>query len=558
MACMLLGSGASVAATYKVGTSAGCTHANLPLALAAAAGNPGADEIQLPKNLTYTGEFFIESPVHLRGGFATCASTTPSGRTTVTRAANERVFTIQNAAGLVILEDLNLNFPGGVSAVLAQGGVIHLTGAANILLLQNTYVLNGTAGDGAGIFVQDARLILSEGSLVAQNRASLTGGGILCRGGQVELQSGGVAVNEADYGAGIALELGCTGFAWGSDTFEGIYQNEATEDGGGLYLTGGSDFELLGDSQHPALLIENTANRGGGAYSAGPGSDLIARDAHIESNHAVELGGGVFLGQFGYLLMERTLGSNCHDPVRCSSLSNNSTDSMPFSGYGGAITVDRGYAHINQTYVENNTSWGAAVARLYVGDSQLSMEGSVVHGNSADPGTELIHMGGGTTTRIRYSTFGNNGGLTMFQDSGTNTSVLQIHSSVLYDQAGSTIYGGASPNPPNLVDCSLVSSVQSFQNFVVTRTALVSPGFSLFVNPPAGDYHLRPDSQAIDRCDASVVAPQYADIDGDSRGYDHPLFNIIGPYDLGADETGEPPLFADGFESGNTSGWSSP
>jgi hypothetical protein len=103
-----------------------------------------------------------------------------------------------------------------------------------------------------------------------------------------------------------------------------------------------------------------------------------------------------------------------------------------------------------------------------------------------------------------------------------------------------------------------VSSVQSFQNFVVTRTSLVSPGSSLFVNPPAGDYHLRPDSQAIDRCDASVVAPQYADIDGDSRGYDHPLFNIIGPYDLGADETGEPPLFADGFESGNTSGWSSP
>ena len=542
------------AAIYKVGSDGGCTHPTLPLALLAAAINPGLDEIQLPKNLTYTGEFFIESSVHLKGGFDTCSDTTPSGQTTVTRAATDRVLTVQNTPGLVILEDLNLNFTGGSTAVLNEGGMIHLSGADNILLLQHTSVANGRAGDGGGIFVEDARLILADHSLVAQNRASFSGGGIFCSGGQVELQSGGVAVNEANFGGGIALSSGCTGFAWGSAPFEGIYQNQAHEDGGGLHLIESSDFELLGDDQYAALLSANTATRGGGAYAVGSGSDLVARNAHIVDNEATEFGGGVYLGEFGYLFVERTLGRGCHDPDRCSSLSRN--EATGASSGGGAVFIEGGYGHINQTYLEGNAAalFGTVVG-LADGNSQLYMEGSVVAGNFPLAGSSLIYFGEDASVRLRFITFGNNEMATMFRGSDGESNTLEVRSSILYDQGGTFIYDDGTLNPVITFDCVLYGG-PGFPPGTVTRARNYNPTANpLFVDSASGNYHLVPGAEAQDFCDTSVFVPLYGDIDAEPRGYNDLLADWWGPFDVGADELQEPPLFADGFESGDTMAW---
>ena len=224
----------AMAATYRVGAGgAPCTHPNLTDAILAAAFNPGSDEIWLARDVTYEGNYLIETPMRIRGGFDSCADNTASGYTSVTRPSDERVFTIQSSAGLVTLQDLRLHYDPTSTAVLNEGGVIHLSGAGNILVLQNTTVSNGRAADGGGIFVDDARLILIQGSVVANNRASFNGGGVFCNtAGSVELQDGAVAANEADYGAGIFLGNGCDGFAWGA-TAGGLYQNVADEQGGG-------------------------------------------------------------------------------------------------------------------------------------------------------------------------------------------------------------------------------------------------------------------------------------------------------------------------------------
>ncbi len=67
---------------------------------------------------------------------------------------------------------------------------------------------------------------------------------------------------------------------------------------------------------------------------------------------------------------------------------------------------------------------------------------------------------------------------------------------------------------------------------------------------------LRLDSPALDSCDDFVYSPTQPDYDLDPRGFDFTSIpNVHGPYDRGADEVR--PLFADGFESGDPSQWSS-
>ena len=65
-----------------------------------------------------------------------------------------------------------------------------------------------------------------------------------------------------------------------------------------------------------------------------------------------------------------------------------------------------------------------------------------------------------------------------------------------------------------------------------------------------------PSSPAIDSCDTFSYTPLDSDFDLDARGFDLvSVPNLLGPFDRGADEV--VPLFANGFESGNTSAWSS-
>jgi hypothetical protein len=76
-----------------------------------------------------------------------------------------------------------------------------------------------------------------------------------------------------------------------------------------------------------------------------------------------------------------------------------------------------------------------------------------------------------------------------------------------------------------------------------------------------GDLRPRPGSPAVDYCDTFRYVPTQADILLAGRSHDHPLnpngFPGVagGVQDAGAYEQHE--LFADGFETGDTSRWSS-
>jgi hypothetical protein len=79
-------------------------------------------------------------------------------------------------------------------------------------------------------------------------------------------------------------------------------------------------------------------------------------------------------------------------------------------------------------------------------------------------------------------------------------------------------------------------------------SSLVAGPAELFTDPGADDYHLSSTSPARDAGEARAEVPY--DLDGTPRPQ--------GPaFDIGAYEFVEAVIFADGFESGNTSAWSS-
>jgi hypothetical protein len=131
---------------------------------------------------------------------------------------------------------------------------------------------------------------------------------------------------------------------------------------------------------------------------------------------------------------------------------------------------------------------------------------------------------------------------------------MHVYSSVFHDSA----YPDVSYGPPgtSTVDCAVSPQGGNFTAYVlITRsTRSDTPGFA-----GANDYRPAPTSLLVDYCDASAYAPAYPDLDRRPRCEDSSgKTNTYGACDAGAFELAPPPdvIFADGFESGDTSAWS--
>ena len=289
-----------LAATFTVGTDGACTHPELQGALLASAINgPTSDTIRLARNTTYTGQYLIDNQsVLLVGGYDTCADTSASSRTVVTREFDERAFEIRgtaNGAQTIELANLDVRFDGSVSAIQGEGGMIHLSDG-HFLFLSNTNVEGGSAALGGGVFVDDATLIIRDDSTILDNHATQRGGGAYCQnGGNITLLHGLIGTNLAGYGGGLALASDCLGRSFAGGFLQGIYDNTAELDGGGIHVDDGADFELIGSSDNSATISSNDADRGGGIFITDFGSSVRAYNATIDENSAVESGGGVYL-----------------------------------------------------------------------------------------------------------------------------------------------------------------------------------------------------------------------------------------------------------------------
>lgn len=560
------------AATFTVGTSGGCTHAGLQAALDAAAANgPGHDEIRLSAD--QVGSFLVwNQSVSVSGGYANCAASTPTSNTLLS-GGGSRVLDISGGTGSFRFVDLaHLVITGGSAA---YGGGISIGGAAYVTLEDTAVYGNVATESGGGIYIQGhdgAVLSLDQGSSVmsnsAPNGARGNGGGIACfedvaASAVVALLDAFIYDNDAGVDGGGLYLSGCDLTSYSGGALRGIVGNRARR-GGGVAARGGALVRFYGGSEHPATLDSNTVVRsppwtdypfGSAVRIEGAGTRLELHDSWVIGNSGE---GAIGARDAESVVIDRTLGADCHDPVRCSRLANNLA----------ALQIYNTGLTLRDTYLEENGP-GGSVLVLDANNRQVQVEGCVFarnHFNSTRP--RIISVNTGQIT-IAYSTFVDN----LTDDTGWWQYVLGLDVGVgdfsrdltfvgnlVAETAGilvDTYDNPAQWNPYNyLFDCLIVHEGTSLPP--VSSATQVLPGSSpYFVDRAGHDYHLNAGSAPIDVCDTLHFAPGL-DIDHQVRGYEDPsLPNWYGPYDLGADERVPASLlFADGFETGNTSRWS--
>lgn len=583
---------------------AGCDYSDLQTAINQAS---DGDVIRLASGLDHTNKMYtiyLAGPSFtIRGGYSDCdASSTPSGRTTINVAASPTpVFDIWFSGDgpfrQINLENLVIKGSYG-----SQGAGLVVEGRAGQLQvrLRNVEVSNnhrtgGVSAHGGGVRMittgdalsSDPLVSIDNASIIASNTAEGDGGGIYCHsnhdnGVNTLLRVGSTPImnNKARNGGGIAVH-GCRNvFLHSGERMililptGGIMLNEATGNGGGIYVSNGGEVFLgpgsaggLGTPDHAALLIGNSADdSGGGALVIDSGSILHLEDTFIMNNTAGDSGGGLRVVEGGQVQVRRKAGTLACEPVEsgsgtlirppCSVMENNS------AGYGGGVSITgAGQVNISRTFIHNNqTDSGAEGEFARVANasndsgpaSTLRIHSSLITGHNG-----VLHfIGDSAEVDLRWSTIADNtgGAVAQLLSGQSKTAKVYTRGMVIDHDTDLFLLQGTGNN---VASGFCVVTNQSTNGYTEkTAVSQIDPGLS---NPGAGDFHLASNSPAIDVCTDSHSASLYPDLDGNTRGLEWTGPEPIRPpnrfsngfFDLGAYEASwaGDVLFSDRFES---------
>ncbi len=541
------------AAIFTVG-GAGCTHADLFSALVTAINNPGPDEIRLLANTSHLGQFLVNSGdgLSIRGGFPSCAATLPTGRSTILGSnSNRAMSTIVNSP--MTLERLDLTS----GSVTGNGGGLFAQGTARLDLV-NVFVLGNSATDkGGNVYVSGSpglEVRFLSGSIVSAGEAP-NGGGVACTGdGGVFLLGDSSIINNiaTSNGGGVWLGGGCEMFSSAGGTVGGIRSNASGNHGGGVYVEGGAEFNTGLSTLGLAVIEGNSANNGGGGVFA---TDLTSRlrlySARTSLNEADGAGGAFFADNEAQVMVGRPVSNPdpCPDVVRCSQLFSNS------AAVGGAFySDDDAQVTIHGTHIEQNVASLFNSVGSIRGGSNVIIDSTVIAANNgARP--FLITDAGSSLTLGNVTMVGNNNvGTGVLEVGSVSVGPIRVLSSVFVQQGRLFVPGFPASITPQ-VDCVVSSIIDLFigmpSGTVVREFTVGEPSLA---NPSAGNYMLTGDSLAIDFCDTTEWNWSPQDLKWQARDVDDPAQpNNIGTRDLGADEYQA--MFVDGFESGDTSRW---
>jgi parallel beta-helix repeat protein len=450
------------------------------------------DEIRVAAG-TYTGVnnygslrqvVYINKSVTIRGGYTITRWDTPNPTANPTTLDAQRQGRVLYITGDISSTIEGLRITGGNAAGLGGytagsgsphdvgGGVYVVTATATI---NHSQVYNNTAEDGGGLYLRRSRVTLN-GNTFSSNSASNDGGGLYLADGDATLSGNTVSANTATWaGGGLYLDHSAATLSGNTVSFNTAYG------GGGLYLWYSSDVMFSGNT-----VSSNTARlRGGGLFLASSAVTLSGNS--IAFNTAISDGGGLFL-----------------DGSRVT-LSGNTISSNTAGEYGGGLYL---------------WSSDATVSNDLVADNRASSMGSGLYVESSFP--RLLH------TTIARNTGGDGSGVYVtgsawwFSSVALTNTILVGHSVGVIVTASQTVTLEAT-----LWGAGTWANATDWRGAgtIVTGTRNYW-GNPAFVDPGAGNYHIGPNSAAIN---AGIAAGVYTDIDREPRPYQ-------GGYDLGADE----------------------
>jgi predicted outer membrane repeat protein len=427
--------------------------------------------------------------------------------------------------------------------------------------------------NGGGLYVNSdgaaTAVNFFDGVFVLSNKADGDGGGIYLTGG-VQFVAKGPAIptliasnevlDDAKSGGGIFVE------GPANVTFAGTIRGNSAGNGGGMAILAGTDHGgdvtvrlAASNASAPIAISNNTATRaGGGIYSRGYGTGITngdsvefavlrASDFVIDNNTAPEgtaiygsAQGDLTSSNFGPLI---TLDSNnaCFPNIPCNEIAGNSR-----SGGGakdGSTIVIPKSSKLLARRIRIQGNQGAHVLSASGVDTSIFLDSVLMTDNQTD--AELIDVDTQGIT-IVGSTIAHNaiGGQHVIR----GKSDIILGTSIVSEQVTATLDFAGSNNVKK--DIAFVLTNPLDQTMAAGQTILF--GDPQFVDVANRDYHLSPESPAIDIAPAKSASPDVSSVDLDSvhRDQDMPwAFNVVGPGDLGAYEffTRSDVIFIDGF-----------
>jgi hypothetical protein len=567
------------AAVFTVGSDATCTHANLQAAVDAAEQSEGADEIRIAVG-TYTNQAVVvaKQDLDITGGYAMCQSTAPSATSQLDGAggAPAPVLALVGSAdgGSMKVHVSRLLLSGGDNFAGTGGGL--LVYGRGQFIVTTTTITGNVAESGGGVAVVGTQgdaytqLILGDGVTIVSNQA-MQGGGVWAQaaylritGAKTSVSGNHATANQFEYGqgGGIFIEGGSAGLAASASAdIDGGYSkdgliagNTAEQKGGGLYVGADANVRLFTSSAYSPLHMSANASDayGGAIYASGRDARVTVWEGRIEGNHSEVGGGAVFAANGAQVafLPARAAGApsgtvECDPSLTCNLLANNDSVNGGFIYKNGAVAMvannDPGVQ--SQVLLDSATVSGHVGASLFADNCFLQSPldvrenpmGVIIINSLIAPNIGAIsamHFPFATKAScvlctiadIRGTGFGDESEPVIFDTRG----VLVLLQSIVWEPRRAVL---GPMFPAGIVARDLI--VHDLSDFPAQPD--LRDDDPLFMDTAAGDYHLRPDSPALDSAldDHGVLF----DLDGNPRVIDLPwVTNRPGALDLGAYE----------------------
>jgi hypothetical protein len=501
----------------------------------------------------------IDKTVTLEGGWDVGFSsryTDPATHSTIDGSGSGRVISITETSGSIAPTIDGFTITGGDATGLGGatgytadiGGGIYSwyadTTVSNCIIIDNVASTSGIAW-GGGMAVLGGSTTLQDSTLVdntASTGSSGYGGGACFRFGTSILDGNTVENNTAstvDNGYGGGLWLANSSSTMQGSTVRGNTASIAHKGrGGGVDICMGSA-NLDGDVIAGNRAVVSGLNGYGGGISTRDGASVTIDDAQIHHNTATFGGGGYFTGTHGATLANVQVYSNTagmgggvyinisdDTTITRSAIYNNVAD------YAGGIYLNSSdNASLTGNHIQGNEAWGLG-GGLWVSSSDNAwLENNMITDNrltSSGDGAG-VHVFLNSTTHFLHTTLARNGGGNghgmYVVDSSTawmTNTIVASHTVGIYASSGCTITLEATLWGDG--DWENVSKKGG--SGTIDDGEIIVVGDPGFLNPEAGNYHIRSGSEAID---AGLGAGVDDDIDGDPRP-------IGAGYDIGADE----------------------
>ena len=254
---------------------------------------------------------------------------------------------------------------------------------------------------GGGVYVTGKGSFTMSASADGQNIPSITGNNATENGGGVYVVGssstfkmtggsiGGTNENDANTayrGGGVCVDCGKFTMSASADgqNIPSITGNNATENGGGVYVIGSSStFKMTGGTIGGTDANDaNTATNGGGVCVSKNGSFEMSGSSCITNNKADSYGGGV---NINYASATFTMKGG-------SITGNNAYKSDYISTFGGGVCVGNGtFTMTDGSITGNNAAYGGGVYTV----NEFKMTGGSITGNNAYKSDYISTFGGG-------------------------------------------------------------------------------------------------------------------------------------------------------------------